>query len=85
MTTQEAFVDSVSQDQTAQNVQFCLWSTLCTVIFIIDYNEIVSSSWNRSLFSANEKIRFIYSEVKGLNVILSFPNLGCFRRSCRAR
>ena len=30
MTTQEAFVDSVDQDQTAQNVQSDLWSTLST-------------------------------------------------------
>ena len=31
--TQEAFVDSVDQDQTAQNVQSDLWSTLSTVSF----------------------------------------------------
>ena len=37
MTTQEAFVDSVDQDQTAQNVQSDLWSTLST-IFILDCN-----------------------------------------------
>ena len=30
MTTQEAFVDSVDQDQTEQNVQSNLWSTLST-------------------------------------------------------
>ena len=30
MTTQEAFVDNVDQDQTAQNVLFDLWSTLST-------------------------------------------------------
>ena len=35
MTTQEAFVDSVDQDQTAQNVQSDLWSTLST-FFILD-------------------------------------------------
>ena len=28
MTTQEAFVDSVDQNQTTQNVQSDLWSTL---------------------------------------------------------
>ena len=28
MTTQEAFVESVDQDQTAQNMQSDLWSTL---------------------------------------------------------
>ena len=33
MTTQEAFVDSVDQDQTAQNVQSDLWSTLSTFSF----------------------------------------------------
>ena len=31
MTIQQAFVDSVDQDQTAQNVQSDLWSTLSTV------------------------------------------------------
>ena len=33
MTTQEAFVDSVDQDQTAQNVQSDLWSTLSKFSF----------------------------------------------------
>ena len=33
MTTQEAFVDSVDQDQTAQNVQSDPWSTLSTFLF----------------------------------------------------
>ena len=37
MTTQEAFVDSVDQDQTAQNVQSDLWSTLSTFV-ILSYN-----------------------------------------------
>ena len=36
MTTQEAFVDSVDQDQTAHSVQPDLWSTVH--IFIVDYN-----------------------------------------------
>ena len=36
MMTQEAFVDSVYQDQTAQNVQSDLWSTLFSY-FILDY------------------------------------------------
>ena len=36
MTTQEAFVDSVDQDQTAQNVQSDLWSTLSTFV-ILDF------------------------------------------------
>ena len=35
MTTQEAFVDSVDQDQIAQNVQSDLWSTLSTFSFWI--------------------------------------------------
>ena len=30
MTTQEAFVDSIDQDQTAQNMQSDLWSMLST-------------------------------------------------------
>ena len=33
MRAQEAFVDSVDQDQTAQNVQSDLWSTLSTLSF----------------------------------------------------
>ena len=37
MTTQEAFVNSVDQDQTTQNVQYDLWSALST-FFILDYN-----------------------------------------------
>ena len=37
MTTQEAFVDSVDQDQTAQNIQFNRLSTLSS-ISILDYN-----------------------------------------------
>ena len=36
MTTQGAFVDSIDEDQTAQNMQSDLWSTL--YIFILDYN-----------------------------------------------
>ena len=35
MTTQEAYVDSVDQDQTAQNVQSDLWSTPSTFVFQI--------------------------------------------------
>ena len=35
MTTQEAFVDSVDQDQTAQDVQSDPWSTLSTFSFWI--------------------------------------------------
>ena len=37
MMTQETFVDIVDQDQTAQNVQSDLWSTL-TTYFILDYD-----------------------------------------------
>ena len=33
LTIQEAFVDSADQDQTAQNVQSDLWSTLSTFLF----------------------------------------------------
>ena len=33
MMCQEAFVDSVDQDQTAQNMQSDLWSTLSTFSF----------------------------------------------------
>ena len=55
MTTQEALVDSVDQDQTAQNVQSDLRSTLSTV-FILVYNGTVSSSCNGSVFLANEKL-----------------------------
>ena len=35
MTTLYAFVESVDQDQTAQNVQSDLWSTLSTFSFLI--------------------------------------------------
>ena len=35
MTTQEEFVDSVNQDQTAQHVQSDHWSTLSTFSFYI--------------------------------------------------
>ena len=37
ISTQELFVDSVDQDQTAQNMQSDLWSTLYT-FFILDCN-----------------------------------------------
>ena len=33
MTTQEAFMDSVDQDQTEQNIEFDLLSTLSTFFF----------------------------------------------------
>ena len=51
MTSQEAFVDSVDQDQTAQN-------------YFLDYNLTVSSSFNGSVFVVNERAQFIYSVVK---------------------
>ena len=35
MTIEEAFVDSVDQDQTAQNMQSDLWSKLSTFSFYI--------------------------------------------------
>ena len=66
MTTQ-GFVDSVDQDQTAQNLQSDLCSALCT-FSICDNNYIVSSSCNGSVFLAieNVKLQFIYSVVKEL-------------------
>ena len=43
-----------------------VWSLIYTVqIFILDYNSNVSSC-NGPVFSANEKIQFIYSLLKGL-------------------
>ena len=63
LTTQEAFGDTVDQDETAQNMQSDLWSTLST-FFILDYNYTVSSSCNGSVFLANEIERFIYSVVR---------------------
>ena len=48
--TQEAIVDSVDQDQTAQNMQFDLRSTLST-LFIHDLT--VSSPFTGSVFLAN--------------------------------
>ena len=51
--TQEAFVDSVDQDQTVH-------------IFILGYNLNVSSSCYGSVFLASEKIQLIYSVLKGL-------------------
>ena len=65
--TQEAFVDSVDQDQTAQNVQSDLWSTLST-LFTLDYNLTVSSSYRRRVVLAYEKVRYIYLIVKELKV-----------------
>ena len=37
MTTQRFFMDSIGQDQTSQNMESDLWSTLSTN-FILDYN-----------------------------------------------
>ena len=68
MTTQEAFADSVDQDQTGQNVQFGLPFTQST-FFILDCKLTVFSSCNGSLFLANEKAWFIYSVVKDLNCL----------------
>ena len=73
------YVDSVDQDRTAQNVQSALWSTLST-FWILDYNWTVSLSYNRTVFSANEKntIYFFGSEiVKPLpdDKILEWPKL----------
>ena len=63
MTTQEAFVGCIDQDQTTQNVQFDFWSTLSTLL-ILDFNLTVSSSCNESVILANGKARCIYSVVK---------------------
>ena len=65
MTTHKALVDSVDQNQTTQNVQSELWSTLST-FFILDYNWTVSSACNGNVFLANEKVWFIQSKVKDL-------------------
>ena len=54
MTTQEAFVDSIGQDQTAQNMQSNLLSAQST-FFIRDYNKTVASSYNGSILLANVK------------------------------
>ena len=56
----EAIVDSVDQDQTAQNVQSDLLSTLSTFSFQI-ITKIVSSSCDGNVFLADEKHLFIYS------------------------
>ena len=65
MTTQEAFVDSVDLNQTAQNA---VWSLIYTVhMFILDYNWSVSSSG--TVFLANEKTQFIYSVLKELSTL----------------
>ena len=64
MMTQEAFLDSVDQDQTVQNMQSDIWSTLATFI-ILDYNLTVSS-WNGSTFLADERAWLLYSSVKKL-------------------
>ena len=61
---QEAFVDSVAQDQTAWNVQSSLIYTVN--IFIPDYMEIISLSFNGSIILDNEKLLFIHSVVKEL-------------------
>ena len=53
LTTEEAFVDSVNQDQTAQNVQSDLCSILATFPFWI---RTVSPSCNGSVFLTNEKM-----------------------------
>ena len=50
--TQETFVDSVDQDQTAQNVQSDLWSTQ-SIFFIPDFNYTISC--NGTVLLANKK------------------------------
>ena len=58
MTTQEAFVDSVDQDQTARNVQSDLWSTLSTFSFYIISESFLHlamgvyfSQWKTTIYS----------------------------------
>ena len=47
-----------------------VWSVIYNVhIFILDYHYFVSSSCNGSIFLANEKLRFIYSVGKELNIL----------------
>ena len=57
--TSEVFVGNVDQDQTVQNVQSDFWSKLSTFFFLIN-NWIVPSHCGWSVFSANEKIQFIF-------------------------
>ena len=73
MRTLVAFMDSVDQDQTAQNVQSDHRSTLSTFC-ILDRNLASSSSCNGRVFLANEKAQFIYlaaKEVKDLRACLN--------------
>ena len=77
MTKQEAFVDSVDQDQTAQNMKSNLWSTLST-FFILDYNwtfffVILQWMWfPNALNFFNSKILSFGKEVKWNNDNWSF-------------
>ena len=57
----EAFVDSVDQDTTAQNVQSDLWSTPFTFSFLY-HTWIVSSTWNGRVFFSQWITKF-YSYV----------------------
>ena len=50
MTTQEAFVDIVDQDQTAEDMQSDLWSTLSTFSFQIITKLFLILQW-RDIFS----------------------------------
>ena len=58
LTTQEAFVDIVNQDQTIQNVQSDLWSTVSTFPFSIII--VLFLHLAMTVFLANEQIQFIY-------------------------
>ena len=62
MTIQEAFVDSVDQDQTTHTCSL-ISDLLCKHFYPV---IIVSSSFNASIFLANEKLRSVYSVVKEL-------------------
>ena len=61
MRTQEAFVDSVDQDQTAQNVQSDLWSTLSTLNrFLILQWKYIFSQWKTTIYSfGSERVNLL--------------------------
>ena len=66
MTTQKAFVDSVDQDQTAQNVQSDLCSTLSTFSFYIISKSFLDLAMEVHMYFQSMKNYdlFIYSVVK---------------------
>ena len=65
MMTQKDFLDSVDQDQTAQNVQFYLWSTLflhfhsrlyLNCFFILQWKYIFSQWKTKIYLFASERV-----------------------------